>query len=99
MFLRHFRSLSVHLMTEISTCVIFSPMDTILLIVQMVLALVLIVFILLQSNESSLGGAFGGDDSGGIVHTRRGFEKTIFRATAVIGIIFVVVSFVIFALS
>jgi preprotein translocase subunit SecG len=86
-------------MTHSKSYVIFSPMNTILLVVQIALSLILVILILLQSNESSLGGAFGGDDSGGVAHTRRGIEKTIFQATIVFGIIFVVVSFVVFAIS
>ena len=74
-------------------------MNTTLLIVQIVVSVILIILILLQNNESSLGGAFGGDNSGGITHTRRGIEKTIFHATIIFGIVFVIVSFVIFTLS
>jgi preprotein translocase subunit SecG len=74
-------------------------MNAILPIIQILLSLILVILILLQSNESSLGGAFGGSDDAGVAHTRRGIEKTIFQATFVFGIVFVVVSFVVFAIS
>ena len=73
-------------------------MNTLLAIVQIVLSLVLIVAILLQSSESGLGAAFGGDD-GGVKQTRRGIEKTIFQGTIVLAIVFIVVSFIVFAIS
>lgn len=73
-------------------------MDMILPIVQIILAIVLIVAILLQNSESGLGSAFGGSDDS-VKTTRRGAEKTIFNATIVIAIIFVIVSFIAFAIS
>lgn len=75
-------------------------MATILPIIQIVVAILLIGAILLQQSSASLGGAFGGSDSVDAGYrTRRGFEKTIFDTTIVLGIIFAVVSFIIFALS
>jgi len=74
-------------------------MQTILPIIQIVLALVLITGILMQSKTSGLSGAFGGDDSSGAFQTRRGLEKTIFHATLVVATLFVVISFIIFAIS
>jgi len=59
----------------------------ILPIVQIVLSLLLIGAILLQQSDAGLGSAFGGGDgSGG--HTRRGMEKTLFRGTILIAILF-----------
>lgn len=62
--------------------------------VQIILSILLMVGILLQQSEAGLGGAFGGGDgfSSGH-HTKRGAEKTIFIATIVIAIGFVVTSF------
>jgi preprotein translocase subunit SecG len=62
--------------------------------IQIVLSLLLIGAILLQQSEAGLGGAFGGGDgfSSGH-HTKRGAEKTIFIATIVIAIVFIVTSF------
>lgn len=73
-------------------------MNIALSIIQIILSILLIVGILLQNSESGLGAAFGGDD-GGITKTRRGAEKTMFNAVIVIAIIFVIVSFVVFAIS
>ena len=50
----------------------------------------------MQQTDASLGAVFGGGDSGGTGRTRRGFDKTLFHATIVVAIIFVVVSFVAF---
>ena len=74
-------------------------MNTAIAVIQIVLALALIAEILLQNTESGLGGAFGGSDGGAPVATRRGVEKTMFRGTIVLSIIFVVVSFIVFAIS
>jgi protein translocase SecG subunit len=74
-------------------------MNIVLAIIQIILSLVLIAAILLQNTESGLGGAFGGSDDGSVGHTRRGAEKMMFRATIVIAVIFIVVSFIVFAIS
>lgn len=74
-------------------------MNTTLSIIQIILSIGLVISILLQVNESGLGGAFGGDDSGTPAHTRRGFEKTLFKTTIVLAIAFIIVSFIVFALS
>lgn len=60
----------------------------ILPIVQIVLSALLIVAVLLQRTGASLGGAFGADNFSSGFHTRRGLEKTLFRATIVLGILF-----------
>ena len=73
-------------------------MDILLSIIQIVLAIVLIVAILLQNSESGLGSAFGGSD-GGVKTTRRGAEKIIFQGTILIAVVFVIVSFIVFAIS
>jgi len=73
-------------------------MNILISVVQIVLSILLIIAILLQNNENGLGSAFGGDE-GRVKQTRRGAEKTIFQATIVIAVIFVVVSFIAFAIS
>jgi len=73
--------------------------DTILSIIQMILAVLLVTGVLLQSKTSGLSGAFGGDDSSGSFQTRRGLEKIIFETTIVVAISFALISFVIFVLS
>lgn len=47
----------------------------------------LIIVISLQNKSSGLSNVFGG--GGNIVQTRRGFEKWLFYATIVLGILFV----------
>ena len=51
---------------------------------------VLIIMIALQNKSSGLSGVFG--NAGNIVQTRRGFEKWLFYATIVCGIIFLGIS-------
>lgn len=58
--------------------------------VQIGLSVLLIAAILLQQTGASLGGAFGADNFSSGFHTRRGFEKTLFQATIVLGILFAV---------
>ena len=74
-------------------------MQTTLLVIQIVLAVLLVAGVLMQSKTSGLSGAFGGDDSSGAFQTRRGLEKLIFQATLVISALFAIVSFIIFAIS
>jgi len=56
--------------------------------VQIVLSVLLMVAILLQRTGASLGGAFGADNFSSGFHTRRGLEKTLFRATIVLAVLF-----------
>lgn len=56
--------------------------------IQIVLSLLLIVGILLQRSEASLGSAFGSDNALGGRFMRRGLEKIIFNATIVIAALF-----------
>ena len=55
---------------------------------QVVLSVLLMVCVLLQRTGASLGGAFGADNFSSGFHTRRGLEKTLFRATIVLAILF-----------
>lgn len=66
---------------------------TILPYAQVITAIFLIASILLQTRGSSVGGAFGGDNSGTTFYTRRGAEKTLFQATIVLSILFVAMAF------
>lgn len=75
-------------------------MATILSVIQIIISVALVIAILLQTQAAGLGGAFGGSDnvdSG--YHTRRGLEKILFNATIVLGVLFAVISFLIFFLS
>lgn len=67
-----------------------SGMDiaTILPYVQVALSILLMLCIVLQRTGASLGGAFGADNFSTGFHTRRGFEKTLFRATIVLAALF-----------
>lgn len=58
--------------------------------VQIVLSVLLMLCILLQRTGASLGGAFGADNFSSGFHTRRGFERTLFRATIVLAVLFAV---------
>jgi len=62
--------------------------DIALNLVTIISSIVLIVVVLLQTKGSSFSGAFGGG-SDSIQRTRRGFEKTLFDFTIVIGAFFV----------
>ncbi len=64
--------------------------------IQIILSIALLLCVLLQQTGAALGGAFGGDNFSAAYHTRRGSEKHLFYATIVIGILFVVSSFVAF---
>lgn len=50
-------------------------------------SITLIVFVVLQSKGAGLGGLTGGD-TGGIFTARRGIEKTLFRMTVLLSILF-----------
>ncbi len=65
-------------------------MNNIWFILQSVLAILIIVSVLLQSQGGGLGAAFGG--GGDNYHTRRGLEKVLFNATIVLILLFAVVS-------
>ena len=56
--------------------------------IQIVLSILLVVGILLQRSEASLGSAFGSEGALGGRFMRRGLEKIIFNATIVIAVLF-----------
>ncbi len=56
--------------------------------VQIILSVVLVTAILLQQTSAGVGGALGGNDSGGFHSTRRGFEKFLFYLSITCGILF-----------
>lgn len=60
-------------------------------IIQIIISITLMVVILLQVKGEG-GGAFGG--GAGVARTRRGLEKTLFNATIVLAVIFLLISFV-----
>ena len=62
--------------------------------IQIALSIILMVSILLQQSGSNAGGVLGGGDSGGLYHTRRGFEKFLFYTTIVVSVLFAISAFV-----
>jgi protein translocase SecG subunit len=66
-------------------------MKTFILIAQIIIAILLIVFILLQQRGTALGSAFGGG-SEGFYATQRGVQKKIFWASIVFGILFILLA-------
>ncbi len=65
-------------------------MPTYLVIAQILIAVALIATILFQLHGGGLGGIFGQSDS--VYRTRRGIEKTLFKLTVVLAIIFVILA-------
>jgi preprotein translocase subunit SecG len=61
-----------------------------LTVAQMILAAALVASILLQQRGTGLGGAFGGEVTA--YRSRRGIERTLFRLTIVLAVLFVVFS-------
>jgi preprotein translocase subunit SecG len=60
---------------------------TVLQIVMVVSASLMVLFILLQARGASLGAGFG--SSGELFTTRRGTDKSLFEATIVMAVVFV----------
>ena len=65
-------------------------MEKFLLIAQIIVAVFLIVFILLQQRGQALGSAFGGE--GGFYATRRGVQQKIFWLTCFLGAAFLILA-------
>ena len=55
-----------------------------------IIAVVMVVTVLAQVRGGGLGGIFGGSAGESAFRTRRGFEKTLFRFTVVLAVVFVV---------
>lgn len=69
-------------------------LSNILPIIQIVVSILLIIAVLVQQKGVGLSGAFGGGDSGGNYHTRRGMEKKLFISTIVLAGLFLLSTFV-----
>ncbi len=65
-------------------------LDTILNIAQIILAVLLVLFILLQARGAGVGGIFGG--GGNVYLAKRGIEKKLHQATVVVAILFFAVA-------
>ena len=66
-------------------------MEVYLDIALIITSIALIISVILQSKGAGLGGLTGGD-TGGIFTARRGIEKTLFRVTIVLGVVFFVLA-------
>jgi preprotein translocase subunit SecG len=62
-------------------------------ILQISISTILIVVVLLQVKGSGFGAALGGMSGGGVYRTKRGLERTLFQATILLVVAFVLVSF------
>lgn len=65
-------------------------MKTFLPLAQIIIAVFLILFILLQQRGKALGSIFG--ETSGFYTTRRGIEKKVFWATIVFGFLFILLA-------
>jgi preprotein translocase subunit SecG len=65
-------------------------MITAINIIQIIVSITLIAILLLQMKGEGLGGIFGGDSS--VYHQRRGLEATLFNATIILSVIFLLLS-------
>ncbi len=65
-------------------------MTTFVLIAQIILAVLLVVLVVLQTQSSGAGSMFGSDTS--VYRTRRGLEKTLYQATIGVSIVFIFIS-------
>ncbi len=61
-------------------------------LVQIILSIVLTLLVLLQAKGSGFSGAFFSDSSA--YRSRRGVEKTMFNATILLAVLFVLISLV-----
>lgn len=59
---------------------------------EIILSILLIVGIVLQQRGATLGGAFGGDNFASTFYKRRGAEKFLFNATALVAILLVLLA-------
>lgn len=64
-------------------------MNTVLTVIDILLAITLIALILLQNSKGGLGSAFGG---GEVYRTKRGAEKIVFTSTIVVATLFLITS-------
>ncbi len=68
-------------------------MKNAILLIQVILAVVLMVCIMLQTKGSGFTGSFTGDSSS-VYRTRRGVEKSLFRFTIGLAVVFCVLAVV-----
>lgn len=64
-------------------------MIQLLTIIQVVLAILLIALVLIQRANTDASGAFGADGGSGMSLEKRGAEKTLYRFTIIVIVLFV----------
>lgn len=67
-------------------------MQTYFNIAQIIVAIALTLAVLLQVKGGGLGGIFGQPDT--VYRTQRGLEKTLFRVTIVLVVLFIIISII-----
>ncbi|MFC1899036.1 preprotein translocase subunit SecG [Chloroflexota bacterium] len=72
-------------------------METYFSVAQIVLSIALVLVILFQVHGGGLGGIFGQADTG--FRTKRGVEKTLFRLTIILVVLFVAISIIMLKVS
>lgn len=66
-------------------------MRSVLIIIQLVVSVLFVLSVLVQSKGSGLSGALGGQ-MGAIQSTKRGAEKIVYKASLILGLLFVLLS-------
>jgi preprotein translocase subunit SecG len=66
---------------------------TYLYLAQIVMAIAVAVLVLLQAKDAGISSMFGGGDMG-VQRTRRGVEKTLYNATIVLFVLFLLLALV-----
>ncbi len=61
--------------------------------IQILLSILLMAVVLIQQSDAGLGSAFGGGDNMSGTHTKRGVERILFNSTIVLGVLFVLSTF------
>ena len=69
-------------------------MQVYLYLAQIVLAVAITALVLIQLKDAGMSNMFGGGSDIGVYKTRRGVEKTLFNATIVLGIVFMLLCLV-----
>ncbi|MCS7038897.1 MAG: preprotein translocase subunit SecG [Caldilineales bacterium] len=67
-------------------------MTTFILIAQIIIAVLIVVLVVLQSQASGAGSMFGSDTT--VYRTRRGLEKTLYQLTIAVSALFFIISLV-----
>lgn len=66
-------------------------MRSALIVLQLVVSVLFVLSVLVQSKSSGLSGALGGQ-MGAIQSTKRGAEKIVYRASLILGLLFILLS-------